>query len=77
MEDLDLSPPTIYQHPIAGAQAHGGITTADYRWDTQLAGDNGRVRKRRAYVGDDRRSEEKERRPGDVGQDRDQDLPFP
>ena len=54
-DDVYRTLPAVDPHPVARAQAHGGITAAYDGGDAQFAGDNGGVGKWRAHVGDDGR----------------------
>ena len=68
------TPPAIHPDTVTGFEHRSGIETAHYSRDTQFAGDDGRVRKRRAHVGDDCRGAWEDGRPADVSGNRYQDF---
>ena len=74
IEYLDPPLPAIHPDPITRLEDCGRIAAADHSRDAQLAGHNGRMRKRSTYVGDNGARPREEQGPGNIGLDRDHDL---
>ena len=74
---LDRAGRALDEYEVAGRQPRSCIAAADHSRYAQLARDDGRVRQRRADIGDDGCGAREEQGSADVGLGGHQDLAWP